>query len=124
MEWWQQIHAYSKRDQLSFDFVRWKLGRENVRTLNLSYNDNRLFQCDGTHKSQQRIVSEHLESAVRCQDLPQSFLAAPYDPRFDRWPQQFVIHLRRLNDRQRDERAARGQSLLLPSAAGFQVFTA
>jgi predicted O-methyltransferase YrrM len=97
-EWWQQINAHSKRDQLSFDFVRWKLGRQKVRTLKISYTDNHLFHCAGTHKSPRRIVSEHLESTVRCKDLPQSFLAAPYDPRFEMWPPQFLIHLRRLNE--------------------------
>jgi predicted O-methyltransferase YrrM len=97
-EWWQQLHSYSKRDQLSFDFVRWKLPGSKIRTLQMSYNVNDLFRCSGMHKNPHRVVSEHLGAAVRCADLPQSFLAAAYDPNYEQWPAPFLFHLRRLNE--------------------------
>lgn len=50
-EWWQQIHSYSKRDQLSFDFVRWKQPQSKIATLRMSYEANDLFRCSGVHKS-------------------------------------------------------------------------
>ena len=97
-EWWQHISAHSKRDQLSFDFVRWKLPRSKVGTLDISYNDNSAFRCSGVHRSPRRIVSDHLGSTVRCNDLPHPFLAASYNPQYDVWPAQFLDHLRHLNE--------------------------
>ena len=97
-EWWQQIHSYSKRDQLSFDFVRWRQPQSEIRTLRMSYEANDLFRCSGLHKNPHRVVSEHLGVAVQCADLPQAFLAAPYDPGYEQWPASFVSHLRRLNE--------------------------
>lgn len=97
-EWWQQISSYSKRDQLSFDFVRWKLQRTKVKTLPISYDDNHLFCCTRLHKSPRRIVSEHLEPSVRCNDLAQPFLACRYQAQYDVWPPHFLAHLRRLNE--------------------------
>ncbi len=97
-EWWQHISAHSKRDQLSFDFVRWKLPRSKVGTLDISYNDNSAFRCSGIHRSPRRIVSDHLGSTVRCNDLPHPFLAASYNPQYDAWPAQFLDHLRHLNE--------------------------
>ena len=89
---------HSKRDQLSFDFVRWKLPRSKVGTLDISYNDNSAFRCSGIHRSPRRIVSDHLGSTVRCNDLPHPFLAASYNPQYDAWPAQFLDHLRHLNE--------------------------
>ena len=97
-EWWQHISAHSKRDQLSFDFARWKLPRSKVGTLDISYNDNSAFRCSGIHRSPRRIVSDHLGSTVRCNDLPHPFLAASYNPQYDVWPAQFLDHLRHLNE--------------------------
>lgn len=97
-EWWQQIHSYSKRDQLSFDFVRWKQPQCNISTLRMSYDANDMFRCSGVHKNPHRVVSEHLGAAVQRADLPQSFLAAAYDPNYEQWPAAFLLHLRRLNE--------------------------
>jgi hypothetical protein len=98
LEWWQHISAHSKRDQLSFDFVRWKLPQSKVGTLDISYNDNSTFRCSGIHRSPRRIVSDHMGSTVRCNDLPLPFLAASYNPQYDVWPPQFLDHLHHLNE--------------------------
>ncbi len=97
-EWWRQIHSYSKRDQLSFDFVRWQQPQTKIRTLRMSYDANDMFRCSGVHKNPHRVVSEHLGVAVQRTDLPQSFLAAAYDPNYEQWPAPFLFHLRRLNE--------------------------
>jgi len=97
-EWWQQIHSYSKRDQLSFDFVRWKHPQSKIATLRMSYEASDLFRCSGVHKNPHRLVFEHLGVAVQSANLPQSFLAAAYDPNYEQWPAPFLFHLRRLNE--------------------------
>ena len=97
-EWWQQIHGFSKRDQLSFDFVRWQQPQSKIRTLQMSYEANDWFRCSGVHKNPHRVVSEHLGVAVQRADLPQSFLAGEYDPNYEQWPAPFLFHLRRLNE--------------------------
>ncbi|WP_170157068.1 cupin domain-containing protein [Roseimicrobium gellanilyticum] len=48
-EWWTEVSRHSKRDQLSFDFVRWK-SRARVQTLDLSHVDNPVFRWSGKHK--------------------------------------------------------------------------
>jgi hypothetical protein len=97
-EWWEELSRHSKRDQLSFDFVRWKLPQVKVATIPISYNDNALFRCAGGHRNLIRMVSEHFASGVRRDGLPHPFLAAPYLARYDSWPATFLKHLRQLNE--------------------------
>ncbi len=47
--WWRELQGHSKRDQLSFDFVRWKY-QANVRSLPLSFFGNPVFQWNMNHK--------------------------------------------------------------------------
>jgi hypothetical protein len=96
-EWWEQISHHSKRDQLSFDFVRWKLPQATVRTIPIRYTENALFRSRSSHRFPHRVVSEHVSVGVRWNDLAHQFLAAPYLPQYDAWPQSFLDHLRRIN---------------------------
>src|SRR5439155_6661737 len=71
-EWWHEMYHGSKRDQMSFDFVRWKLPQVRVKTLDISYNENDMFTCDGKHRLPQRIISEKT--------------VVPYEPGYELWP--------------------------------------
>lgn len=57
-EWWGEVDRDSKRDQLSFDFIRWRLGTR-IKTLPLSYLDNPVFRWAGRHRLSTRVISEH-----------------------------------------------------------------
>lgn len=56
--WWRQLHRHSKRDQLSFDFVRWK-SPVIVKALPVSYSDNPMFRWPGKHKLPSRRTPEY-----------------------------------------------------------------
>jgi hypothetical protein len=47
--WWSELQSCSKRDQLSFDFVRWK-SPALVSSLSLPSEGNPVFRWAGTHK--------------------------------------------------------------------------
>lgn len=47
--WWHELQSHSKRDQLSFDFVRWR-SEARVKTLSLPGFANPIFRWNGTHK--------------------------------------------------------------------------
>ena len=66
--WWRELQGHSKRDQLSFDFVRWKF-QAGVRSLPLSCFENPVFRWNRTHKIP-RGHSPHLPGNV-----PQHHLA-------------------------------------------------
>jgi Protein of unknown function (DUF616) len=97
LAWWEQVHRYSKRDQLSFDFVRWQL-RPRVATLPLRYTENPIFRWGMGHGSARRTASEHDGVGVRHDGASFPFLVAPYDPSYDVWPADFLFHLRKLNE--------------------------
>jgi hypothetical protein len=97
-EWWQEISRHSKRDQLSFDYVRWRLPQTEVRSIPIDYTLNPHFHTFGFHRNPRRMITEHLEVGVRSQDLTASFLAASYVSHYDVWPAAFIRNLRRLND--------------------------
>ncbi|QIF01595.1 cupin domain-containing protein [Roseimicrobium sp. ORNL1] len=46
--WWRELQSHSKRDQLSFDFVRWR-SEASVKSLSLGFA-NSIFRWNGTHK--------------------------------------------------------------------------
>jgi hypothetical protein len=96
-EWWGEISLHSKRDQLSFDFIRWKLRGVKVKSLQINYTENDLFRCSGKHRHSYRNTSEHRITAVRRDDLPLPFLATPYRSQYDLWPAEFLKHLRKIN---------------------------
>jgi predicted O-methyltransferase YrrM len=93
--WWEQVSHHSKRDQLSFDFVRW-LTATPVLTLPFRYTQNAVFAW-GTHRTAQRCASEHIEHATRRDGASFPFLVADYDARFERWPPGFIARLHELN---------------------------
>jgi len=99
--WWQQVCQYSKRDQISFDYIRW-LHRPKVRTLRLRYTANPVFSWGarghGGHRRAGRVTSEHLTLRVYRDDLPgPTFLGASYWPHYDFWPTSFLRELCALN---------------------------
>jgi hypothetical protein len=97
-EWWHEISRHSKRDQMSFDYVRWRLPNTKIRSIPLNYTVNPHFTALPSHRLARRTPTEHLHVGVRSQDLSASFLAAPYSSHYEVWPVIFLKHLRRLND--------------------------
>ena len=81
--WWDQISNHSKRDQLSFDYVRWRL-EARVNSLPIRYTDNPLFRWRGIHRLSQRMTSEHDEIALwpnpSAHDVPQAGLTGTPSP--------------------------------------------
>ncbi|MCK4662597.1 MAG: DUF616 domain-containing protein [Bacteroidales bacterium] len=98
--WWDQVSNNSKRDQLSFDFVRW-ITKTEILTLPFKYTDNEVFEWGknklGGHKIFYHITNEHTEHNVQIEDIPFNFLAAPYNSQQEMWTPQFLINLQELN---------------------------
>ncbi len=97
--WWAEVASYSKRDQLSFDFVRWT-SQSRVRSLDLDYTGNDHYVWGkagaGGHRSGNRLTNEHLSAAVFVDDIPHR-LVARYRPRYDVWARSFLQRLYELN---------------------------
>ena len=99
--WWEVLSDHSKRDQLSFDFVRWELGTP-VLSLPVNCRENHLFQWgnDATrgHKGQTRRNDESIGRAFNqntINKLNKNHIA--YRATFDRWPRSFLLQLFDLN---------------------------
>jgi hypothetical protein len=48
--WWEELKNGSHRDQLSFDYVRWKTPECRFVFLDRSIFNNEYFKCEGKHK--------------------------------------------------------------------------
>lgn len=68
LDWWHEVSQFSKRDQLSFDWTRWRHPFVRVNTLQMEIARNPIFgfkMTDGReHKSGRRIVDEHLRARL------------------------------------------------------------
>lgn len=99
MRWWELLSTNSKRDQLSFDFVRWE---QNVPVMTLPWNlrDNTLYfwgkNSERKHKVDVRRNDEHEGRALNIQTTS-ALTAHVYLPTFDQWHQLFVQDLSGLN---------------------------
>lgn len=96
--WWEILARHSKRDQLSFDFVRWEQGVQ-VHALPLNYRDNDLFAWGagriGSHKGKARRNDEALGRALAA--AAGSVPHHGYDPRHEVWHNAFLQDLQRHN---------------------------
>lgn len=79
-DWWQQVQRFSKRDQLSFDFVSWR-SPAVLRTIPLSYLDNPVFRWPGTHKLPSRRAGAGPDAGAPCSTTRVSALANDSGPR-------------------------------------------
>lgn len=79
-DWWEQIQRFSKRDQLSFDFVAWR-SPAVVKTVPLSYLDNPVFHWPGKHKLPSRRATAGLDQRPPSSAARVSELANPAGPR-------------------------------------------
>ncbi|MDM9628411.1 DUF616 domain-containing protein [Rhizobium sp. S152] len=101
LDWWSQLSRFSKRDQLSFDYVRWRNPGTSVRTLEMNHGNNQIFgfkMKDGReHKSSNRVTDEHLETALRSASGLAYDAADSYSDLYDSYSQPFLAHLRNIN---------------------------
>ncbi|MDE1159670.1 MAG: DUF616 domain-containing protein [Neorhizobium sp.] len=98
LEWWSELSRFSKRDQLSFDYVRWRHPGIKVNTLQMEvrYNPVFGFKLSGRdHKSSSRVIDEHLHVALRTSDGGKAPLLR-YDDLYDLLTPDFLAHLRNL----------------------------
>ncbi|TXI38472.1 MAG: FkbM family methyltransferase [Methylophilus methylotrophus] len=99
MRWWEVLATNSKRDQLSFDFVRWE---QNAPVMTLPWNlrENTLYfwgkSGERKHQVDVRRNDEHEGRALNYQTTPVSTPHA-YQPTFDQWHALFVRELNALN---------------------------
>ena len=98
--WWEILSGHSKRDQLSFDFVRWEQGAQ-VISLPLNCRENTLFQWgtrqDKGHKGQVRRNDETRKRAfATAENIPSDQF---YDAACERWHAPFLLQLREYNER-------------------------
>ncbi|HQN65549.1 MAG TPA: DUF616 domain-containing protein [Methylophilus sp.] len=101
MRWWELLSTNSKRDQLSFDYVRWEL---NIPIMPLPFNqrENLLFEWGKNgqrkHKVDKRRNDEHDGRALNFEPLPISrIIHNEYQPAFDCWHHAFLHDLNALN---------------------------
>jgi tetratricopeptide (TPR) repeat protein len=99
--WWEILSEHSKRDQLSFDFVRWELSAP-VLSMPINCRDNNLFQWGNDvsrgHKGQIRRSDESIGRAFNQSKLnEQDKNHLNYRASFDRWPRSFLLQLFDLN---------------------------
>ncbi len=98
--WWEILSAHSKRDQLSFDFVRWEQGAQ-VLSMPLNCRENTLFQWGTTkdkgHKGQVRRSDESMRRAFA--GVGDHQFEQPYDAACERWHAPFLLQLREYNAR-------------------------
>jgi len=104
--WWDQVFNYSKRDQLSFDYVRWTLDL-SVLSLFVKYTNNAALELI-PHKRrnafpfQQTVwatfrVIERGPHRMHPSDASPSSLVAPYEPRYEDWTKELLVRLKLLN---------------------------
>lgn len=99
--WWRELQGHSKRDQLSFDFVRWKF-QAGVRSLQLSCFENQIFRWNANHKTP-RGRSPHFPANNPQDDLANGAARG-----------QEVPMVKPLRDRVREELATRGYAQPVP----------
>lgn len=101
LDWWSQVSRFSKRDQLSFDYVRWCHRDTRIRTLDMNHGNNHIFTFkmkEGReHKSGNRVVDEHLDVAIRSASGFAHDAVEPYSDIHDSYSAHFLPHLRNLN---------------------------
>ncbi len=98
IEWWSELSRFSKRDQLSFDYVRWRHPGIRVNTLQMEVRYNPIFgfKLSGRdHKSSNRVIDEHLHTALRTVDGGKA-QQLRYDDLYDLFSADFLAHLRNL----------------------------
>lgn len=101
MRWWEILSANSKRDQLSFDFVRWE---QSIDILPLPFNlrENALYrwgkQGVGKHEGTARRNDEHSGRKLNYQHVNVAASnTQAYDALHDSWPNTFLTALKHLN---------------------------
>lgn len=101
MRWWELLSTFSKRDQLSFDYVRWE---QCVPVMSLPFNlrDNTLYfwgkNGQRSHLGSNRRNDEHMGrqlAAQHCITLPEH--RQHYEAVYDSWHQGFLSELHVLN---------------------------
>lgn len=99
MRWWEILSTHSKRDQLSFDFVRWEQ-KTYVMTLPWNLRENTLYfwgkNGERKHQIDVRRNDEHQGRAMDYQKIP-ALTPHAYEPTFDQWQPLFVQDLNDLN---------------------------
>ena len=101
MRWWELLSTNSKRDQLSFDYVRWETNTP-VMALPFNQRENQLFEWgkngERKHKIDTRRNDEHDGRALNHASLVTTIdIQAPYQPLFDSWHRVFLNDLYALN---------------------------
>ena len=101
MRWWDLLSTNSKRDQLSFDYVRWEM---NIPIMPLPFNqrENQLFEWGKNgqrqHKVDTRRNDEHEGRALNYDTLSETVgLQQQYQPLWDSWHAAFLNDLYKLN---------------------------
>lgn len=101
MRWWELLSINSKRDQLSFDYVRWEM---NIPTIPLPFNqrENELFEWGKNgqrqHKVGTRRNDEHEGRALNHEAFPENVcVQQQYQPLWDSWHTEFLKDLYALN---------------------------
>lgn len=101
MRWWELLSTNSKRDQLSFDYVRWEM---NIPIMPLPFNqrENQLFEWGKNgqrqHKVDTRRNDEHEGRALNYDTLSETVgLQQQYQSLWDSWHAAFLNDLYKLN---------------------------
>lgn len=127
MRWWELLSRYSKRDQLSFDYVCWE---QNIEVMSLPFNlrDNALYfwgkNGERKHVGQVRRNDEHSGRMLNTSGVnklafnPNNYLTA-----FDSWHQSFLLDLYTLNQTLLQAKQAIAPSILY-TANSLQLYTA
>jgi hypothetical protein len=101
MRWWELLSTNSKRDQLSFDYVRWE-ANISVMTLPFNQRENQLFEWgkngERKHKVNVRRNDEHQGRSLNYEAVCISRLTEhEYKPEFDCWHKKFLQDINNLN---------------------------
>lgn len=100
MRWWEILSSNSKRDQLSFDYVRWE---SNIPILPLPFNlrENTLYFWGkgghGQHQGKTRKNDEHEGRALNYDSLNDGDVPQPYAASSDQWSNKFLLDLQKAN---------------------------
>lgn len=127
MRWWELISTYSKRDQLSFDYVCWE---QNIEVVSLPFNlrDNALYfwgkNGERKHVGQVRRNDEHSGRMINTSGVNKlAFNPNSYQTAFDSWHQSFLLDLYTLNQTLLQAKQAIAPSILY-TANSLQLYTA
>lgn len=101
MRWWELLSTNSKRDQLSFDYVRWETNTP-IMALPFNQRDNQLFEWgkngERKHNLDVRKNDEHDGRALNHNPLTTIVdMQLQYQPLFDSWHGVFLNDVYALN---------------------------